>query len=189
MDNIIVAIFEEEGEAYKAFTEVKHDLISSACKVTQLALIKRQDGRIVKCDMIDTGIDTTDDTRIGALVGSLVGLFVGPISFLLGGTVGALIGHSKDSSDAENNMSLIERVCSKLQEGEIALVALAYEENESAFNLKLSPYRVEIIRYSADVVASEIKAAKELEKKLEKEAKAELREAEKRAKKEKKAKK
>ncbi|MGN1234588.1 MAG: hypothetical protein ACI4U2_01240 [Christensenellaceae bacterium] len=80
-------------------------------------------------------------------------------------------------------MSLIERVSYTLREGQIALIALAYEDNEEAFNLKLSPYKVEIIRYSAEVVACEIKAAKELHEALAKEAKETLREAEKQAKK------
>lgn len=66
------------------------------------------------------------------------------------------------------------------------MVALAYENNENAFNLKLSPYKVEIIRYDAEVVASEIKAAKKLQERLEKEAKEKMREAEKQAKKAKK---
>ncbi|MGN1234587.1 MAG: hypothetical protein ACI4U2_01235 [Christensenellaceae bacterium] len=73
MDNIIVAVFEEEGEAYKAFSSIRNDLLSSACKVTQLALVERKDGKVMKRDFSDSGIETTDDIGKGALIGGLIG--------------------------------------------------------------------------------------------------------------------
>ena len=98
---------------------------------------------------------------------------------LLGGSYGALIGSALDASDALDSASIIEQVCSKLEDGDIALIALVQEDNEEIFNSKLSKFDTMIIRHDAAVVAVEVEEAVKVEKELEREAKRQIKAAKK----------
>ena len=78
---------------------------------------------------------------------------------LLGGSYGALVGSALDAADALDSASIIEQVCSKLEDGDIALIALVQEKNEEIFDSKLSKFDATIIRHDAAVVAVEVKEA------------------------------
>lgn len=176
MENVITVIFNVESEAYQAFSDLKH-LISESCTVTQMGIVKKQNGRIQLCEGYDTGIDTTDDTQIGGLIGGLVGVLGGPLGVLLGGSVGLMIGGAVDAKDEQKNVSLLERVSSMLGEGDRAIVALAMERDETFLETRLKPYDVTIIRHDAAVVAQEVEDAQKLQKEMAKEAKEKLRRA------------
>ena len=96
-----------------------------------------------------------------------------------GGSVGALIGSVIDSGDSSNNLSMIEQVSQSLNEGEVALVALAMETGTEMLDARLQPYQVTIIRQDAAIVAQEVEEAKALQKEMETEAKTRMREAKK----------
>ena len=78
---------------------------------------------------------------------------------LFTGSMGALIGSVKDSSDAEKNVSMLERVSGKMGEGNVALIALVQEEDESILNRCLSKFKTETIRWDAAVIAEEVEEA------------------------------
>ena len=179
MENVVTAIFKEEGDAYRAFSDLKHDLINQSCTITQMALVKKKNGQTVTCEGFDTGINTTDDTRMGGLIGMFVGILGGPLGMLFGGSVGALIGTAIDSNDSNNSLSMIEQVSRQLDEGEVALVALAMETGTEMLDARLQPYQATIIRHDAAVVAQEGEEARKLQKEMAAEAKARMREAKK----------
>ncbi|MGN0308200.1 MAG: DUF1269 domain-containing protein [Lachnospiraceae bacterium] len=183
MENIITVTFKEEGDAYRAFSELKRDMVNTSCTITQMALVKKKNGQIITCEGFDTGITTTDDTYKGGLIGMLVGILGGPLGMLLGGSVGALIGTAIDSNDSNNNLSLIEEVSRKLNEDEVALVALVMETGGEMLDARLEPYQATILRQDAAAVAQEIEEAKKLQKEMETEARARLRETKKEEKK------
>lgn len=179
MENVVTVIFNEQGDAYRAFSELKKDLVNTSCTITQMALVKKTNGQIVTCEGFDTGITTADDTHKGGLIGMFIGILGGPLGMLFGGSVGALIGSVIDSGDSSNNLSMIEQVSQSLNEGEVALVALAMETGTEMLDARLQPYQVTIIRQDAAIVAQEVEEAKALQKEMETEAKTRMREAKK----------
>lgn len=173
-ENVITVLFKVESEAFQAATELKNAREEDGCVISQVALVKKQNGKVTPCDGFDSGAVTSDDTINGLLIGSVVGILGGPIGMLLGGSYGALIGSALDASDALDSASIIEQVCSKLEDGDIALIALVQEDNEEIFNSKLSKFDTMIIRHDAAVVAVEVEEAVKVEKELEREAKRQL---------------
>ena len=91
------------------------------------ALVKKENGTIHILDAFDSGIHTTDDTAVGGLVGALFGVLGGPVGILLGGSYGMLVGSVLDADDALTGTSLLEQIARKLEDGEVAVIALAYE--------------------------------------------------------------
>lgn len=185
MENVVSVLFKVRSEAYQAFSELKGNLITNDYSIKQMALLQKENGRLVSRDGIDSGLNTTDDTRKGGLIGLLIGVWTGPIGMLLCTSTGALIGSINDSEDAKENVSLMESVGSKLEEGDLALVLLVDERIESSLNDRLYHFDTDISRREANEVRQEIEDAANLEKKLAKEAKKQSREDRKKALKEK----
>ena len=174
MYNVVTVIFEVENEAYRAFSEVRNNMLNSSCVVAQLTLIKKKDGRITIADGADSGITTADDTQRGGLIGLIVGILGGPLGMLLGSAMGSFIGHIIDINDAKKDLSMIEQVSTKLHDGEVALIALAQESNETFLNALLSPYKTTVIRHDAAVVAAEVDEAIKVQETLAAEAREKL---------------
>lgn len=177
MQNIITAVFKVESEGYQAITTLRQLPVTDNSAVLQIALVKKTVSGITVCDSFDSGALTTDDTLHGGLIGGLVGVLGGPIGVLLSGSTGALIGSAIDAKDARNSASLIEMVADKLQDGEVALIALAEEANEADLDRKLSRFDAEILRHDAAVIAEEVEEAEKLQKEMERQTRAQLRAA------------
>ena len=176
IENVVTAVFDVESEAYQALSELKKDPITPTFTISQMGLCKKQNNRIIPLDGFDTGVDTRDDTAKGGLIGSIIGILGGPIGVLLGGGMGALVGSAIDSDDSAKNMSMLERVCMKLGEGQIIMAALIQETDESVFDFRLQKYQTTITRYEAARIACEAEEATKLQKEMAKEAKRKLRE-------------
>jgi len=174
-ENVITVLFDVESEAFQAATELKSKLKCDSYTISQVELIKKQNGFIAPCDGFDSGLKTTDDTFAGLLIGSIVGILGGPLGVLIGGGYGAMVGSAVDATDAIDGLTMIEAVSEKTTEGEIALIALVQENDEAALNEFFAKYKTTIIRRDAAVVALEIEDAKKLEKELQRQAKEELR--------------
>lgn len=175
MENIILAVFPVESEAYQAFTELKRDAASGRAVVSQAVLVLKSGGAIKTQDMFDTGIETTDDTWKGTLIGSCVGILAGPLGMLLGMGIGSLVGGGIDAGDYMQNASLLEKIASEMKDGSTAILALAQEEDAGAFDERFAKYRAQVTRYEAAAVQQEIDDAAAVEHQLNKEARAKLR--------------
>jgi hypothetical protein len=185
--NIVVALFEVESEAYQAMTQLKQNPGDENSYVLGAALVKKENGALRTLDAFDTGANTADDTALGGLVGALFGIVGGPIGVLLGGSYGALIGSAVDADDMVDNASLLEQIAGKLHNNDVAIVALTNEENESVLDQKLSGFKVVIARFDAAHVAAEVDEARQMEAEMARQAKQELRDEKKAARKEKRA--
>lgn len=175
MENVVMVLFEVESEAYQALAELKRDMVNASYTISQIGLVKKQSGRIVACDGMDSGVDTTDDTVIGGLIGSFIGILGGPIGVLFSGSIGALIGSAIDSGDALKDASMLEKVAQKLQDGQVALVALIQEGQDDYFDHRVSKFKTEILRWDAVLIADEVAQAEQLEKEMHKAAREKLR--------------
>lgn len=89
------------------------------------------------------------------MTGSLIGILGGPLGVLFMGTAGAMTGTMFDTGEAVAGEALMETVASKLYKGEVGLIILADEENESYLDGILNKFPVEILRYDALDIAEE----------------------------------
>lgn len=176
MENVITSIFAVESEAYQALTELKKTPVTDKYVISQAAIVKAENGKIVPQDAFDTGAETSNDTAIGGLIGALFGVVGGPLGMLLTGSLGALTGSIIDTGDAARNVSLVEKVTEQLVSGETAIVAVVQETDPTALDAKLSKFQVTTTREDAAEVAAAIKRAQELQKQLERDARKQLRE-------------
>ena len=159
MENVILATFTEESQAYQAFSEIKNDPASDTCTVSQLALLQKQGGKLTAKEYFDSGVQTADDTLTGGVVGALVGILGGPIGMLLGTSVGMLVGSVVDMSDASKGVSFLEKAAGELTDGTTALVALALERDETMLDGKLAPFHAKVTRFEAAVMQEEVEEA------------------------------
>ena len=178
MENIVVAVFPVESEAYQAFSKIKDGTTElSGYFVSQMAIVKKIGNNVKLEDAFDTGRETSNDTIAGGLIGALIGILGGPLGILLGGGIGTLIGSSIDLDDIDTNNSMIERVSHILSNGDTALIAFVQEDNTMYFDNILNAYQnVSITRWDAAMLEQEIETARLLEEEFEKTAKKELRE-------------
>lgn len=175
MQNIVVASFEIESEGYQAITELKNNPGEENSLISQAILVKKEAEGIKVLDSFDTGVDTIDDTLKGGLIGTAIGIIGGPIGMLLGGSLGYMTGAGMDTADAIDNASMLEQIAGKLNEGDVALIGLADEEDEALIDKKLAKFKIILARYDAAVVAQEVDAAREMQAEMARQAREELR--------------
>ena len=83
---------------------------------------------------------------------------------------GASVGSDKELI----NSALITTVSKKLTNGEVAIIALVQENDESVLNAIFEKYQVDIARWDVATVAAEIESALKIQEDLEHQAKARL---------------
>ena len=146
-NNVVIAVFEVESEAYQAFTQLKGAVAGKGYTAPEAALIKNTGGSI---ELVDGYSSEAADsgTTMGMVIGSLVGV-------LLGAATGALAGSASDSGRAVDTASVVAVVASKIYEGEIAVAALV-SEDEPAFDAVFDGYKTTIMRYDAADIADDV---------------------------------
>ena len=174
MENIVVSIFRVESEAFQAFSELKQFGQTENTKLAQVSIVKAEDGIIKVKDSFDLMNSLGSDYFDGGLIGSLIGILGGPLGvlfgFVAGGTIGASISLDKELAKS----ALITTVSEKLTNGEVAIIALVQENDESVLNAIFEKYQVDIARWDVATVAAEIESALKIQIDLEHQAKARL---------------
>lgn len=173
--NVVVAVFGVESEGYQALSELRQTAADETYFVTAAALVKKTGDACFYLDGFDTGAHTTNDAAVGGLIGMVVGILGGPLGVLLGGSYGALIGATVDAGDAVFGASMLDQMADKLDDGMVALIALAAEETPDALDEKLSAYDTVIARFDAEAVAEEVDKAYEKQAEMARQAKEEVR--------------
>ncbi len=179
MYNIVGALFANESEARKAMAALSENPQINGTTIYQISLIKRVEGVLKLCDNFTSAYLKAGDTVKGGLIGGLIGVLSGPIGLLLGGAAGALLGKAGDGNKKDTSAALIEQAAQKLEEGDIALIALVEEENEGILDHAMVKFDTVPIRYDAKVIAKELEKAKQMEEELAAQAREALREAQK----------
>ena len=173
MQNILAALFERESEGFQAITELRQKPVTDQYAILQMGLVKREGNDIRICDSFESGTHTDE----GAAVGGLLGILGGPIGVLLMGSYGAMVGGTAGALDSLDDAALLEMVASKLVDGEVALIALTDEKDESAIDACLSKFTVEIARYDAAAISREVDEAQDMKAEEARLAVKELRQA------------
>ena len=174
MENIIASVFRIESEAFQAFSELKCFGQTEKTKLAQAAIVKSENGIIKVKDSFDLTDSLGSDYFQGGLIGGLVGILGGPLGVLLGLTVGGAAGASINATKEQANLALITTVSEKLIDGEVAIIALVQENDESVLNAIFEKYQVRIARWDVATVAAEIESALEIQQDLAHQAKARL---------------
>ncbi|HFI0235547.1 TPA: DUF1269 domain-containing protein [Streptococcus suis] len=174
MENIVVSIFRVESEAFQAFSELKQFGQTENTKLAQVSIVKAEDGSVKVKDSFDLMNSVGNDYFEGGLMGSLIGILGGPLGvlfgFVAGGTIGASIGLDKELAKS----ALITTVSEKLTNGEVAIIALVQENDESVLNAIFEKYQTIIARWDVATVSAEVESALEIQQDLAHQAKARL---------------
>lgn len=184
--NIVVSLFKVESEAYQAMTQLKQYPGDEKSYVAAAALVKKENGTMHTLDAFDTGANTADDMAVGGLVGALFGILGGPIGILLCGSAGILVGSAFDADDSVMNVSMLEQIAGMMVENEVAIVGLAYEEDEAILDQKFAAFDTTIARFDAAAIAAEVEEANQMQEEMARNARAQLRDEKKAARREKK---
>lgn len=176
MDNVMTVIFRVESEAYQAFTEIQAEQKGENYFVPQMALVKYEVGSLKTLNEYQSPYVEDGKAFAGGLFGSWLGLLGGPLGMLLGGAYGASVGLLAGSIESEIGASLLEKVCQKLEEGSVAIVALVREVSEEPLDHILNKFDATIMRRDAVFVAEEMAEARLAEADLREQLQAKLRE-------------
>ena len=175
-ENLILANYKVESEAYQALSELKRETTNANYTISQAVIVKKENGKLNTMDGFVNGSAAGDDSLTGSLIGSLIGILGGPLGILLGGSMGMLIGSAVDAGDMAESASLLEKAGDSILDGETAIILLAQEEYETALTAKLNHFDVAITRFDAAEVAAVVEHAREVEKQMAKEAREKMRE-------------
>ena len=178
MENIVVSIFRVESEAFQAFSELRQFGQTENTKLAQASIVKAEDGIIKVKDSFDLMDSFGSDYFDGGLIGSLIGILGGPLGvlfgFVAGGTIGAFIDLDKESDKELAESALIRTVSKKLVNGEVAIIALVQENDESVLNAIFEKYQTTIARWDIATVAAEVESALQIQEDLAHQAEARL---------------
>lgn len=174
MENIVVSIFRVESEAFQAFSELKQFGQTENTKLAQVAIVKNEDGIIKVKDSFDLMNSFGSDYFEGGLIGSLIGILGGPLGVLFGFAVGGTIGSSIGLDKELANSALITTVSESLTNGEVAIIALVQENDESVLNAIFDKYQTTIARWDIETVSAEVESALQIQQDLAHQAKARL---------------
>ena len=167
--------FQVESQAYETFSNLKASADNDSYTIMQMIVVKNEGGHIVPKDAYDSGINTADDTIAGGLLGAVVGVLGGPVGVVLGAGVGLLAGDLVDTSDSDDESSLLAYVSHSLLDGQTAIIALVQEESTDAFDLQFDGTNCVVMNWDAATIADEVEQADEIQQQLAKEAREKLR--------------
>ena len=175
-ENVLIVYFNVESEGYQAFFEISHDTFSKdkSTLIEQASLIKRESGNIIAKEVLHNGKERNEDIIVGTIIGAFLGVLAGPLGVLLGMGVGATLT-SLTFDDEDENTGLIQSVTSRLQDNDIAILAVVQEENEAILDEYFAKFNTTIVRYDAHVIEEEIEYAEKLQKELVRQARVQMR--------------
>lgn len=169
--NVVVAVFNVESEGFQALSELRQAAGGNSYLVSAASLIKRQGNICYYLDGFDTGVHTANDAMAGGLIGMLVGILGGPVGVLLGGSFGSLVGATVDAGDAAYGASMLDQMANKLDDGMVAIIALAGEESNDELDALFAKFDAVVARFDAEAVADEVEKAYETQREMAKQAK------------------
>ena len=103
-ENLVLANYKVESEAYQALSELKRDVANDNYLIYQGVIVKKENGKLNIMDGFVNSAATSDETVTGGLIGSLVGVLGGPLGILLGGSMGMLLGGAVDAGDIADDL-------------------------------------------------------------------------------------
>ncbi|WP_018651129.1 DUF456 domain-containing protein [Actinobacillus capsulatus] len=182
--NIIATLFNNQPQAFQAFSELKAYRQTAETALAQAILLKKENGVITRLDNYDFADETNNQALTGGLIGSVVGILGGPFGVLLGGSLGALFGSGLGATETLGEAGLLYSLTDKMQDGDTVILVLALEKEERTLDAFFGQYDTTIARFDVqavqNTVAEKLKAeidAHNIEKSAEQAQKAQERQA------------
>ena len=175
MYNIVGALFTTESEAREAMAALSETPQINGTTIYQISLVKRKEGVLKLCDNFSSEYLKSNDAVKGGLIGGLIGVLTGPVGLLLGDAAGALLGKAGEEDKKDESAALIEQAAKKLEEGDIALIALVDETDENVLDHAMVKFNTVIVRYDAEVISKELEEAEKMEEEMARQAREKLR--------------
>lgn len=174
-ESVVVALFDDGGEAYGAYTELKAAASGPGYLVAEAAIMTKEDGNMKVVDRFAADPGANGERRRWGSVGALVGLLGGPMGMLLGGGFGTLVGTMVENDDAVRDASVIDIIAGKLYDGDTVIVMLAQEGPGRPLDKILGKHTDYVVRRDAATVVEEVEELEEVEKEAEEKARSVLR--------------
>lgn len=175
MDYVVLVKFASEDKARAAYDKVYAARKNAEYTIHDMALMKREDGRILMPEGYSVGADSKDDAVYGGLLGALIGFLGGPIGVLIGASVGVGAGAIADNIDVDEEDSLLYKAATVLCDGQAALVALVSEVDPGDFESNFLDDNIVIYWWDAEAVAAEVAGTNQVQNELASEARNRLR--------------
>ncbi len=165
-ENVIIVNCKIPSETYQILSMLRNNPKGEGYKISHGALVKKEAGEL---SLEDGFVSEKEQGRgwTGGLIGGLAGLLAGPVGMLVGMGAGALIGNAADEKNVENVGLLLKKAGEDIEEGDTALLLMAKEKDETAFEQAFSDFDISVTRVDAQQIADELKAAEELRKATE----------------------
>ena len=165
-ENVIIVNCKIPSETYQILSMLRNNPKGEGYKISHGALVKKEAGEL---SLEDGFVSEKEQGRgwTGGLIGGLAGLLAGPVGMLVGMGAGALIGNAADEKNVENVGLLLKKAGEDIEEGDTALLLMAKEKDETAFEQAFSDFDISVTRVEAQQIADELKAAEELRKATE----------------------
>lgn len=154
--NIIATLFNNQPQAFQAFSELKAYRQTADTVIAQAVLLKKENGVITSLDNHDFSDEYGNKLVAGSLIGSLLGVFGGPFGVLLGGSMGALFGGSLGASQTLGEVGLLYSTVDRMQDGDTVILVLANEKDENTLDAFFGQYDTVVVRRDVKAVQAVI---------------------------------
>ena len=159
MDVLITARVHSSDDGKAILAAFREKAVADNYVVSQAALVKRGNGNTETLETFDSGAKTSNDTLLGGVAGGILGLAAGPVGALVAGGLGALAGSVKDDDEEWKGSGMISYAASRLRSGELAVIALAREDDENALDSIFRQYATLPFREDAAQADEALRAA------------------------------
>lgn len=151
MDKILVAVFDNETDAYQGLRALKDLHSIGDITLYSSAVIARD--KVGKIDIKQEAGPGPLGTAVGLATGSLVGLLGGPVGLAMGASVGGFSGLLFDLGHAGVDGTFLDDVSKTLTAGKAAVVAEVDESWTTPVDVRLREYGGKVSRHlRSDVV-------------------------------------
>jgi uncharacterized membrane protein len=153
MNKMLVAVFDNENNAFKGLSALKDLHQQGDISLYATAVVsKNEKGQLSLNTAADQGpIGTTT----GLLTGSLIGLIGGPVGLAIGAATGTIAGLIFDVSADDINTTFVDEVSTALTKGKIAVIAEIDETWTVPVDTRLEELDAVIFRRLRDEVAED----------------------------------
>ena len=154
MDNVLVAVFDDETKARKGLAVLDHLTDANVIRVNASAIVTKRGGGAITVKRTD---EPAPDSTLGATaVGMLIGMLIGGAGLAVGATAGLMVGGAADVFYLKIGRDFLADVERTLAPGKTALVAQIYEEDTAALDERLADLGAVVFRRSVgDVIDDE----------------------------------
>lgn len=154
--NVILALFGSQPEAYQAFSELKAYRQTAETLLGQALLVKKQNGVLTPVESADFADNVGNKALTGGLIGGLLGILGGPFGVLLGGSLGALFGANIGTAETVGEAGLLYTAVEKLKDGDTAVIVLAEEAGDATLDAFFGQYDTTVVRADAEAVRESV---------------------------------